>query len=89
MARRKLNFFEKTIFLMSILVIVIGYFFVYGFVAREGISWEALQTTFIWLILIVMIMLAAVNENMKEELKLINLNQVREIKLLREDLKRK
>jgi hypothetical protein len=58
-------------------------------VAKEGLSWNALQTTFLWLILIVMIILAAVNENMKEELKMVINNQVKEMQLLRDDLKRK
>ena len=85
----KINLFEKALLIISILIIIIGYLFVYGFVAKEGLSWDALQTTFLWLLLVVMIILAAVNENMKEELKIVINNQVKEMKLLRDDLKRK
>jgi|TARA_B100002003_G_scaffold250628_1_gene290739 energy-coupling factor transporter transmembrane protein EcfT len=85
---RKINLFEKGLLIIGILIIISGYLFVYGFVAKEGLSWNALQTTFLWLLLIVMIILAAVNENMKEELKVVINNQVKEMKLLREDLKR-
>lgn len=86
---RKLNFFEKVLLTIGVFVILIGYFFVHGLVVKQGISWDALQATFLWLILVVMVILAAVNENMKEELKMVIVNQVREIKLLREDFKRK
>ena len=89
MNSRKINLFERILLVIGILVIIIGYLFVYGFVAKEGLSWAALQTTFLWLLLIVMIILAAVNENMKEELKMVVNNQIRELQLLREDLKRK
>ena len=85
----KINLFEKILFITCILVIVMGYFFIYGLVAKEGLSWNALQTTFIWLILIIMILLTAVNENMKKELKIIATNQIKEIQYLRDDLKRK
>jgi len=87
--QRKINLFEKVLLIIGILVIIIGYLFVYGFVAKEGLSWEALQTTFLWLLLIIMIIVAAVNENMKEELKIVINNQVKEMKLLREDFQRK
>lgn len=86
---RKLNVFEKILFGVGILIILIGYFFVHGLIAREGLSWAALQTTFLWLILVVMIIDSAVNENMKEELKTVITNQAQELKLLRDDLRRK
>jgi hypothetical protein len=86
---RKLNFFEKILLTIGIFIIIIGYFFVHGFVAKQGISWDALQSTFLWLMLVVLIIQAAVNENMKEELKMVIINQMKEIKLLREDFKRK
>ena len=89
MYRRKINFFEKILLTIGILVIIIGYFFVYSFVQKEGISWNALQATFVWLILVVLIILTAANENMKEELKIVIENQAKEIKLLRDDFKRK
>ena len=86
---RKINAFETILLVIGILCIVIGYFFIHGMVAKYGISWEALQATFLWLLLIVMIILAAVNENMKEELRIVINNQIREMRLLRDDLKRK
>ena len=89
MYKRKLNLFEKVLLTIGISVIIIGYFFVHGLIAKEGISWNALQTTFLWLLLVVMIILTAVNENMKKELKVVIENQLKEMKLLREDLKRK
>ncbi len=87
--KRKTSLFEKILIIICVLVIIIGYFFVYGMVAKKGLSWDALQTTFLWLILIIMLILAIINENMKEELKIIISNQIKETKLLREDLARK
>ncbi len=89
LAKRKISLFEKVLLLIGILAIIVGYFFVYTLVSRDGLSWDALQTTFLWLILIVIIILISVSENMKEELRTITLNQMKEIKMLRDDLKRK
>ena len=87
--KRNINLFEKLLLIMGVLVIVVGYFFVYGLVSIQGVSFMALQTIFLWLLLVVAIIVAAVNENMKEELKVVILNQKEELKLLREDFKRK
>ncbi len=87
--KRNINLFEKLLFIVGVLVIVVGYFLIYGLVASHGLSWDALKTIFLWILLIVVIIIAAVNENMKEELKVVILNQNEEIKLLREDINRK
>ena len=86
---RKLNAFEKILLFIGVIIIVIGYIFVHGMILTNGLSWEALQTTFLWLILVVAVILAAVTENMKEELKLVISNQSREISLLRDDMRRR
>ena len=88
--RRKPNVFEIILLVVGITLIVIGYIAIHRLVAIENvISWNFLQATFLWLLMILMVILAAVNENMKEELKLVIENQIEEIKLLRNDLKKK
>ena len=82
------NFFEKLLLFLGFFVIIVSYGFIHAVIAREGLfSWEALQTIFLWLILIVLIVMTAVNENMREEIALIIRNQLDELKLLRKDLR--
>ena len=84
------NIFEKLIFIIGILIIIMGYVFIHSLIVLEGsLTWDALQTIFLWLLIIGVIILASVNENMKEELKSIILNQHQELKILRQDLKYK
>lgn len=88
--KRRPNVFEKILLVIGILLIVLGYGVIHKMVVAEGfLSWDLLQTTFLWLLMILLIIVAAVNENMKEELKIVIQNQAEEIKLLRADLKKK
>jgi len=90
LAHRKPNLFEIILLTIGIAVIVLGYIAIHRMVLIEKtVSWELLQTTFLWLLMIFFIVLAAVNENMKEELKVIAYNQLVEIRLLREEIRRK
>ncbi|MCK4521077.1 MAG: hypothetical protein KAU20_00760 [Nanoarchaeota archaeon] len=84
---RKINAFEKLLLATGILVIITGYIFIHSLIIKTGISWMALQAMFLWLILLVLVILTAVNENTKEELKMVINNQLEEIKLLRVDFK--
>jgi len=86
---RKLNAFEKILLVIGLLTIVLGYIFTYKLILIEGFTFMALQATFLWLIVVILIIQTAVNENMKEELRIIIINQVDEVKLLRDDLRRK
>jgi hypothetical protein len=86
---RKINFFEKVLVLTGFFAILIGYLLIQGPVMAEGITLNSLQVIFLWLILVVLIIIAAINENMKEELKIVVANQSKEMRLLREDLRRK
>ena len=86
--KRKPNAFEVILLVIGIALIILGYIAIHRLAAVDGlISWNFLQTTFLWLLMVLMVILAAVNENMKEELKMVIENQIEEIKLLRDDLK--
>lgn len=88
--KRKPNTFEAILLVIGIALIVLGYVVIHRMVAVErALSWNLLQATFLWILMILMIILAAVNENMKEELKIVIQNQIEEIRLLRNDLKKK
>lgn len=87
---RKPNLFEKILLAFGVFIIIISYVAVHKTLSTEGIfSFEALQTVFLWLILLVLIILTAVNENTKEELKIVIQNQLDEIRLLRKELSKK
>jgi len=84
------NLFEKILLVMGVLIILVGYALIYQvFKVETMISWPALQTLFLWLILICVIILVSVSENMKEEIRTVIENQTQEIRLLREDLRKK
>jgi len=87
---RNPNLFEKVLLIVGIALIVVGYISIHRMVVSDrAFSWDFLQTTFMWLIMILLIILAAVNENMKEELRTVIENQIEEMKLLRNDFRKK
>jgi len=87
---RKPTIFEKLIFTIGIIIVIAGYFFIQTMIAVDGtLNWQSLQAIFLWLVVIGIIILASVNESMKEELKAIIENQQQELKLLRQDFKLK
>ena len=84
------NIFERILLIIGVVVIFIGYAFIYRVFQMDSyLSWAAVQTLFMWLILICVIILVAVSENMKEELKLVIENQSTELRLLREEIRKK
>lgn len=88
--QRKPNMFEAILLVIGIVLIIVGYVVIHRMIAAEGaLSWDFLQTTFLWLLMVLLVILAAVNENMKEELKIVIQNQLEEMKLLRADLNKK
>jgi len=88
--RRRPNIFESILLIIGVILILLGYMVIYRVYAAEGVlSWDLLQTLFLWVLMILLIILAAVNENMKEELKVVIQNQAEEIKLLRDDFNSK
>ncbi len=84
---RKPNVFESILLLIGVVLIILGYIVIYRLYTIEGVlSWDLLQTLFLWILMILLVISAAVNENMKEELKIVIENQAEEIRLLRKDL---
>lgn len=90
-AKRQPNVFEKILLLIGILIVIIGYSFIHKMYLSTGmnLTWDLLNVMFLWLILAVMLIQLAVNENVKEELKLVVQEHLEEIKLLRKDLTKK
>ena len=86
---QKPNVFEKILLVIGVALILIGYFVIHSLAIAEGaITWDLLQTVFLWILMILLVILAAVNENMKEELSTVIQNQVEEIRLLRKEFRK-
>jgi len=87
---RKPNMFESILLIIGVVLIALGYVVIYRMYLTEGfLSWELLQTLFLWILMILFVIFAAVNENMKEELMIMISYQAVEMKFLRKDLKRR
>ena len=83
---RKLNFFEIAVFFAGLATIIVGSFLLFRQYTIEGhVSTALLQSTFLWLILIIAIILASLLENVKEELAIIIKEHIAETKLLRQE----
>jgi len=51
------------------------------------LSWDFVTNIFLWLIVILLFIVLAVGENIKEELKHIEMDQHNELKLIKEELR--
>ena len=101
---RSLNFFEKMLLIVGLAITIVGFYFINKLYVGEGrLSWALLQASFLWLLLIFLVILTDSNETVKEEmvdtmtqhieetilLKKVVEEQLDEIKGLRKDLKGK
>ncbi len=83
---RKSNLFEVIILIVGLAVMMIGFFFINKVVsANSSLGWEMLQTIFLWLMLIVLIVLLAVDEDVKEELGIIIKEHIEETRIMKEE----
>ena len=82
---RRTSSFEKMLLIVGFLVLVIGYLLINKVYIAEGsrLSWEFLQTIFLWLIIVIFIILLAIGEDIKEG---ILIEQLDEMKSLREEM---
>ncbi|MEM4268040.1 MAG: hypothetical protein QXK37_04390 [Candidatus Woesearchaeota archaeon] len=84
---RKINFFEITLLIVGIGVGIVGFFVINDLYKHEGIvSWQLFQTVFLWLLLIVMLVLAATMEDVKEELAIVIKEHIEETRLLKQEV---
>lgn len=91
----KIDAFEKLVLIVGILSLVIGGLMINGTLEAFDyeLTWDFLQTTFLWLILVIFIILLALSEDLKiSVLKAQNdkMNKlIAEMKALRQDLGKK
>lgn len=89
MRDRKPNAFEKILLVVGVAVLMIGYGLIHWQISLIGFTIDVITAIFLWFVLVTMIIIAAANENIKEELKQIVELQLQEIRLLREEVRRK
>ncbi len=79
---RKTSSFEKMLLIVGLLVLIIGYMLISKTCAVTGnqLSWGFLQTTFLWLLMVVFIILLAIGEDIKEGILIAQLEEIRSLK---------
>ena len=79
---RKTSSFEKMLLIVGLLVLIIGYMLISKTYAVTGnqLSWGFLQTTFLWLLMVVFIILLAIGEDIKEGILIAQLEEIRSLK---------
>lgn len=81
---RTISFFECVLLGMGLIVGIIGFFFIKGQLDQDGLmSWNFILAVFVWLLLLLSFVLAALLEDVKQELKILLQDHAEEIKLLR------
>jgi surface polysaccharide O-acyltransferase-like enzyme len=81
---RRTNLFEKILFVIGLIIIAVGFYFINKVYTGEGhLSWALLQAIFLWLVLLFLIILTDSNESVKEELREVIKEQSMEVKLLK------
>lgn len=86
--RRKSTFFEKILLVIGLIVILVGFHFIFSiFSSGQTEMWGAVSSVFLWLLLIITIVLLAISEDVKEELAIIMKQQVDVLHLIREEVK--
>ena len=82
----RLNLFEIGLFFAGLALMIVGFFLLRKQYLADGyFSWGLLQGIFLWLILIVIVIIAAILENVKEELAVVIKEHITETKLLRQE----
>ncbi|PIN86437.1 hypothetical protein COV19_04735 [Candidatus Woesearchaeota archaeon CG10_big_fil_rev_8_21_14_0_10_44_13] len=89
MRERKPNTFEKILLVVGVAVLMVGYGLIHWQISLIGFTIDIIMAIFLWLMLVALIIIAAANENIKEETKHIIELQLQEIRLLREEVRRK
>ena len=79
---RKTSSFEKMLLIVGLLVLVIGYTLIKKTYAAEGqiLSWGFLQTTFLWLLMVIFIIMLAIGEDIKEGILIQQLEEIKSLK---------
>ena len=85
--KRKPTMFEKALLVVGVLVIAAGFFLINSMYRIDpNLSWSLIHASFLWLVLILMLILANASQDIKEELSILIRETKTEIQLLRKDM---
>ena len=85
---RTSTLFEKLLLIVGIAIGIIGFRMINTLYKEESmLSWEFLMVTFLWLLLIFIVILTASNESIKEELSIIIKEHIEETRLIKVEIK--
>ena len=88
--KRSLTMFEKGLLIVGVLVILTGFFLINRlFQIDQALTWNLLIASFLWLLMVLLLILVSTNQAIKEELIVIIKETNEEIKLLRQDLNKR
>lgn len=88
MGKRGVNIFEIFLLIAGLAVAIAGFFFIYKLYLHVGyVGWDLLIAVFLWLILIIAIVIAALLEDVKQELAIVIDEHAQETKLMGEEVK--
>ena len=89
MRPRQFTFFEKVLLFIGVFLVLMGYFMIQKMISATGgvLSWESIMSVFLWVLVILVLIILAANENVKEELKWIQNNQINELKLIKQEIR--
>ena len=82
--------FEKLLLVVGIVVVIIGYGIIHKLaLIDKALSWNMILSIFLWMLVILLIVMTAVTENVKEEVRAVLEREIEKIRLLRMRKKRK
>jgi len=82
--------FEKLLLVVGIVVVIMGYGMIHKLALMDNaLSWDMIISIFMWMLVILLIVMAAVTENVKEETRAVLEREIEKIRLLRMQKKRK
>lgn len=89
--KRKPNIFEKLVLFVGIMVLIIGALMINNTfnLYEHQISWDFLQTVFLWLVMVIFIILLAIGEDIKQSLMINQTEQLKNLSLAIEKLAKK
>ena len=88
MGKRGINIFEIFLLIAGLAVSLAGFFFIYRLYMNVGyVGWDLLMAVFLWLLLLIGIVIAALLEDVKQELAIVIQEHVDETKLMKEEVK--
>lgn len=82
--------FEKLLLVVGIVVVIMGYGIIHKLaLIDKALSWNMILSIFLWMLVILLIVMTAVTENVKEEVRAVLEREIEKIRLLRMRKKRK